>query len=74
VTVTTTDDGLMVRSDVPLPGATIALTVPAGVSPESMQVMLTGQPLATRISHRWNQPAITVVLDLPAGESRLTVK
>ena len=73
VTVTTTDDGVMVRSDVPLPGATIALTVPAGVSPEPVRVVRNGQPLATRISRRWNQPVVTVVLDLPAGESRLTV-
>lgn len=55
-----------IRAERPVPEATIAISGNISVSRE-------GVPLPTRTGTRWNQPVTLITLDLPAGETQLTV-
>lgn len=70
VTVECAGGRIVVRAPGAMPGATIGMMLPAGTPPK---VIRDGAEVAVRHERRWNQSMATVVLDLPAGETVLTL-
>ena len=73
VDVRVVDSQIAIRASTAIDDATISLVVPNGPHPGSIRFIHRGDAINVSIGQRWNQTIATVVLDLPAGETRLTV-
>jgi hypothetical protein len=69
-----TDDRIAITAGAPVEGATICVVLPGEASPEAVIVTRNDTPLPARPNRRWNRPAVSVTLDLPAGETVLTLR
>jgi hypothetical protein len=75
-TVSLTKDGdhVVIRSDAAVSGATIGVVLPRHCVAEAVTLLRDESELPVTTGRRWNQPTITTTLDLPAGETVLTVR
>jgi hypothetical protein len=73
VKVTLNGDRIVVDSPTAVTGATISLVLPTGARPETTRIIRDGTELVITRGTRWNYPTATVTLDLPHGETVLTV-
>ena len=74
VCVDVAGDRVVITADAPVEGATICVVLPDGTSPEAVVITSGDAPLPARPGRRWNQPAVSVTLDLPGGETVLTLR
>jgi len=74
VCVETDADRVVVHAETPVEGATIEVLLPADCPAEAIAVVRNGAALPVRLGQRWNQPVASVTLDLPAGETVLTMR
>jgi hypothetical protein len=66
-------DHIIIRSDATVSGATIGVVLPHGCAADAVTLLRDGSELPVTSGRRWNHPTITTMLDLPAGETVLTV-
>jgi hypothetical protein len=66
-------DRIVIRAACAMPGATIGIVLPRDADSGALKVLVDGNEVPVRAERRWNQAVATVVLDVPVGETVLTI-
>jgi hypothetical protein len=74
ISLTREGDHIVIRTDAAVSGATIDIVLPRGCDWDAATLVRDGSELSVSPGRRWNQPTVTTTLDLPAGETVLTIR